>query len=72
MGKESLKLWESESYEKLINDTQKLRRFNEEIKMAEHKRLDELHLGFYQEHPEINDIHDMELVRKVFNYLKSN
>lgn len=72
MGNESLKLWESESHKKLINDTQKLRRFNKEIKMTENNRLDELHLGFYQEHPEINDIHDMELVRKVFNYLKSN
>lgn len=71
MGKESLNLWEQESHEKLMNDTQKLRRFNEEIKMTEQKRLDELHLGFYQEHPEINDIHDIELVRKVFTYLKS-
>ncbi|WP_195618659.1 hypothetical protein [Clostridium paraputrificum] len=71
MGKESLNLWEKESHEKLINDTQKLRRFNEEIKVTEHKRLDELHLGFYQQHPEINDIHDIELVRKVFTYLKS-
>lgn len=71
MGKESLNLWEKESHEKLINDTQKLRRFNEEIKMTEQKRLDELHLGFYQEYPAINDIHDIELVRKVFTYLKS-
>lgn len=71
MGNESLKLWESEDNEKLISDTHKLRRFNEEIRMTDNKRLDELHLGFYQEHPEITDIQEMELIRKVFTYLKN-
>lgn len=62
-----------EEQEELVNDINKLRQYEREIKLASLRRYDELHSDFVDEILCNGDVsvEELELVRKVFEYIKS-
>ena len=82
----NLKLWELEENDQLKQNSKSLQEFyktcgtkeiisthnklQEEIRKANNDYYDELHKKFYLAYPEITDIQEIRLVKKVFDFLK--
>jgi hypothetical protein len=70
-------LKEMEERDELRQDSERIRVlkgdkcFMREITKDDNKRLDELHIKFVEEY-NINDIKDLQLVKKIFDFLKEN
>lgn len=70
-------LKEMEETDELRRDSEKVRVFKEgrwfmaEITKDDNERLDELHSKFVNEN-NISDVRDLQLVKKVFDFLKKN
>lgn len=70
-------LKEREETEELRRDSERIRVlkgdkwFMSEITKDDNKRLDDLHIKFVEKN-DINDIKDLQLVKKVFDFLKES
>jgi hypothetical protein len=66
------KLIHAEDKEKMMEDSKRLQFFNQELKCGFHKNIDELYIKFLTQHNEISDMHDISLVKEIFDFLKKN
>jgi very-short-patch-repair endonuclease len=58
--------------EKLLEDSKKLKMFEKEIKFNSQSNINELHIKFMCENLDLVDVHDVNIVKRVFDFLKKN